>query len=184
MKKELRLTDIRKNLPFRVSGAMAIDIIGSFVEERYFQLDFDCFLPTKGMNLQRGLVWTLEQKQELILSVLKGIKIPWIWAIQIKKKDPNEKTILQIIDGKQRLTTLISFYKNEFPINVNGEDYLFSELGQEAQWAIEVPDIECRIAYEYHDEPISDADKILWFEMINYLGTPQDIEHIKQLKTK
>ena len=39
---------------------------------KYFKqndIDWDVYLPTKGKNLQRGFVWTLEQKRELILSV-------------------------------------------------------------------------------------------------------------------
>ncbi len=32
--------------------------------------DFEVYLPTKGTNLQRELVWTLEQKKELIKSII------------------------------------------------------------------------------------------------------------------
>jgi hypothetical protein len=38
------------------------------------------------------------------------------------------------------------------------------------------------VAYEYHDALISDEWKIAWFEMINFAGTPQDIEHLNNLK--
>ena len=42
------------------------------------KIDFDVFLPTKGINLQRGFVWILQQKQDLIQSILIGRKIPEI----------------------------------------------------------------------------------------------------------
>ena len=34
--------------------------------------DFDVYLPTMKMNLQRPLVWTDEQKQAFIIAVLQG----------------------------------------------------------------------------------------------------------------
>jgi uncharacterized protein with ParB-like and HNH nuclease domain len=73
-------------------------------------MDYDVYLPSIDMNLQRGYVWTLLQKQALIISMLKGIKMPHMVFVQ------KENYILEVIDGKQRLSTMVDFCKNEFQI--------------------------------------------------------------------
>lgn len=44
--------------------------------------------------------------------------------------------------------------------------------------------IRADITYEYPDALISDEDKIKWFHMINWAGTPQDKKHIDKLLNK
>lgn len=149
-----------------------------------YKIDFDVFLPTKNMNLQRGLVWTDLQKQELILSVFKqkfgshnGVRlIPPFHAVKLSD------TEFQIIDGKQRLTTIISYYNNEFPIEINGEKYFYNDLDRQLQNAISGFSVELIIKYNYDDDPVTDEDKISWFELINYSGTPQEKSHLNKLK--
>ena len=150
------------------------------------KLDFDVYLPTKGVNLQRGLVWTDLQKQELIFSVFKqkfgsfnGVRL--IQPFHAVKTENNE---FQIIDGKQRLTTLISFLNNEFSINFNGKDYFYNDLSRDLQNAIRGFDMEFIIKYNYKNDPVTDEEKIAWFEFINYSGTPQEKYHIDNIKSK
>lgn len=57
---------------------------------------------------QRKLVWTLEEKQRLIESVLNEYPIPAILVAE------HEDGVLEIIDGLQRLHTLMSFIEQEF----------------------------------------------------------------------
>lgn len=57
---------------------------------------------------QRKLVWTLEEKQKLIESVLKKFPIP---AILLAEREAGD---FEVIDGLQRLHTLISFIENAF----------------------------------------------------------------------
>lgn len=49
--------------------------------DNYYKIDFDVFLPSIGKNLQRPKVWTIAQKQQLIISVFKDLNIPTIVAI-------------------------------------------------------------------------------------------------------
>ncbi|MFC7940615.1 DUF262 domain-containing protein [Streptomyces sp. NPDC057387] len=58
---------------------------------------------------QRKLVWTLEEKQKLIESVLKGYPIP---AILLAERETGD---YEVIDGLQRLHTLVSFIETAFP---------------------------------------------------------------------
>lgn len=154
----------------------------------HYKVDFDVYLPTKNLNLQRGSVWSLEQKQALIQSVFKqrlgsynGIKIiPSLSAVQ-KEINKDEK-IFEIIDGKQRLTTLYSFLDGEFPILIKGEEYRFNDLSDELQRIIYGFPMEIVVKYSYPDEPVTDQEKIDWFEMINFFGTPQELEHLQNIQ--
>ncbi len=61
---------------------------------------------------QRKLVWTQEEKQKLIESILKKYPIP---AILIAERDGAPGTY-EIIDGLQRLNAVVSFIENSFPL--------------------------------------------------------------------
>jgi len=67
----MKLSDFRKQLPFLVQDNMTVFYSMRMLKK--YTLDFDVYLPSIGKNLQRPFVWTLEQKQALILSVLKGM---------------------------------------------------------------------------------------------------------------
>lgn len=177
---KLVLSQIRKEPSHKISKGLWVGYVSDFADKKYGSIDFDVFLPTKGVNLQRDFVWDLFQKQQLILSVLKGVRIPHISLIQ---SSPNEnERIYKVIDGKQRLSTLINFYRNEFPINWNNQDYHFDDLDSKAQSEIKLFGVQADVMYEYWDDLISDEDKIQWFEMINFMGTPQDQQHLNNLK--
>jgi hypothetical protein len=180
----LKLKDIRTDLKFIKNHGLSIFCIRDLIDknERY-NLDFDVYLKSKGKNLQRPFCWTLLQKQELIMSILKGIRIPVLAIIQhtddYKKR---EEKVYHIIDGKQRLSTIISFAKGEFPIVFNEQEYFISDLDEWAAREILNYWVTADVAYSYPDVPITDDQKIAWFEMINFAGTPQDIEHLNNLK--
>ena len=60
---------------------------------------------------QRKLVWTLEEKQRLIESILKRYPVP---AILIAEREGSAGAY-EIIDGLQRLQTIVSFIEGSFP---------------------------------------------------------------------
>jgi len=60
---------------------------------------------------QRKLVWTLEEKQKLIESILKKYPVP---AILIAEREDTAGTY-EIIDGLQRLHAIMSFIEMAFP---------------------------------------------------------------------
>jgi len=66
--------------------------------------------------------------------------------------------------------------------------YYYKDLDDAAKMAIYHLQIVGDVAYEYtesaHIELIPDEDKIAWFEMINYAGTPPDAKHLQWLKEK
>ncbi len=176
----LKLSDVRKSIEFKIQNS-SLHYLGRIADGRYgYLIDFDVYLPSIGKNLQRDFCWTLEQKQELIISILKGVKIASLAVIQHEAEDGTRT--FKIIDGKQRLSTMISFFKGEFSLQINNNSYFYKDLEVAAQKEIELFRVDADIAYEYWDTMISDEQKIAWFEMINFAGTPQDIEHLNNLK--
>ena len=192
MPKQLKLSDIRIELKFNKNNGLSVFSIRDLVEHpEEYRIDFDVFLETKGKNLQRPFVWTLLQKQELILSMLKGIALPAICIIQNSKveSDKRRDRVYEVIDGKQRLSTILAFVKGEFNIEVNGKEYNITQLEEPARRLIINHYVKADVAYSYtyangsKEAFITDEEKIAWFEMINFAGTPQDIEHLIDLKS-
>lgn len=139
------------------------------------EIDFNVYLPTKKMDLQRALVWDIEQKRELIWSVLMNRNIPRMAMINTLDN------IYQVIDGKQRLSTMIEFYKNDFPIMIDSKLYYCNELPIDYQRVIGGYHFAYYIVNEEYIGQITDQDKIDWFMYINFAGTPQDKKHFNKL---
>lgn len=138
--------------------------------------DFEVFLPDYGKNLQRELVWTLSQKQEIIKSIIVERNIPPIYMVIKNFCENNE--VFQIIDGKQRLSTILSFLKDGFTIPFGSQNLHFSELPNDFRNKIENTTILFHIAYDDAISPINDRKKVETYKFFANAGTPQDIEHI------
>lgn len=151
---------------------------------KYFfkqKIDWDVFLPTKGINLQRPYVWDIFQKRELIMSILIGRHIPHVSVIGMVDKNDTTSDIIQIIDGKQRLSSIYDFINDKFTLELEDEEYLFSQLPVEYRNAITNYHFRYYLILEPWGTPITDEQKIKWFKLINFSGTPQDIDHIKKM---
>jgi len=68
---------------------------------------------------QRGLQWSLTQRQGLIDSLLRGYQIP-IFYIHIESRTNNftqaVETTAWIVDGQQRLASIVAYCQNEFSL--------------------------------------------------------------------
>ena len=160
-------------------GVMYLEIDKYCNGKRPITIDYDVFLPTLGINLQRDFCWTLEQKQEYILSRLKRIAVTKI-SIVLDDDDP-KNVVMQVIDGKQRLSTLIDFYKGGFSISYQGGEYFFNDLDSVLKSHITSYDLTYDVAYDYDNGKITDQQKIDWFMIINYTGTPQEKSHFDKI---
>jgi hypothetical protein len=143
---------------------------------RGFSFDFEVML-SSNKPLQRPLCWSLEKKQNLILSMLKG---NWIGIVLLVKSVQLDKSIVfKVIDGKQRLSTIISFLENEFPIVLENQEIWFKDCSEEFLQSLFVL---CHWIYEYPDTRLSDKELIKLFKSVNWDGEPQMIEHINSLE--
>jgi uncharacterized protein with ParB-like and HNH nuclease domain len=72
-------------------------------------------------DYQRGLVWDIEHKTKLIDSIIEGIGVP---ALLLREFEGfTQKYHYELVDGKQRLSTIVEFMEDGFPYNGK----LFSE---------------------------------------------------------
>jgi len=183
---QLKLDQVKTKLPFRVNANQAEfrvrDIVGEDPQER---LDLQVFLPALGTSLQRELVWENWQKSQFILSILMGRYIPHISLIRSRDfvgLSISGAPVYQVIDGKQRLSTVMEFYSGKFEVEHEGQLYTFKDLDGAAQEAFLGYWFTATVAYEYADAKIADADKVRWFNQINFAGTPQDKAHQEMLR--
>lgn len=139
--------------------------------------------------------WKDANKSLLIHSLLTMF-MPDVYAIQTSKEVDGKKTnIYDIIDGKQRLTTIASFINNEWTLTVlpmvklesTGEKYdissmKFSELPEEVQDEIKGYTITFKaIELEEEDDEETIVDDI--FYRLNN-GTPVSREHMALVQAK
>ena len=172
----MELKDFKFELPFKVSNNLTLGLKYLFEDD----IDFNVYLPSKNKNLQRPFVWTRFQKGQLIIYVFRNTPIPPITVLQYR--DSNLKITRKIIDGKQRVGTLLDFYNNIFPFTWEGKDYYISDLSADMYNHFVYYDLLANVGYEYYDDRVSDDDLIKWFEYLNFMGTPQDIDHLNNLK--
>lgn len=88
-----------------------------FVYGKYLKKDY-----IVNRKYQRKLVWTLQEKQAFIDSLMRKYSVP-LFLFAVEEKDGKEKW--EIIDGLQRMNAICSFIENEFPIEVEGKDLYF-----------------------------------------------------------
>ena len=128
---------------------------------------------------QRGLVWTLKQKQDYVINLFNGMADikPTILLYYEDNKD-----IYEVLDGKQRLTTLFQFIDNEFAIIVDGEEIYFNDLIDEDKKFILNHNVSwTRIMPFVIMKPIALEDKLTLFLEKNYLGTRMSDEQINKV---
>lgn len=107
--------------------------------------------------------WTKQQKSELIDSILRSYPLDPIRSIKL------ENGILDVIDGKQRATTIKQFLNNEFSLSKNLETVI-------------IDDIEYDIAgkkFDKLDEAVQ--DKIKSYEIQIYIFTDCTNKDVKEM---
>lgn len=77
---------------------------------------------------RNGDVWSLEKKQLLIDSIINRYDIPKIYFHKYNREDARRTgKDYAVIDGRQRLETIIKFIDGKFPL---GPDFLYLEDGK------------------------------------------------------
>ena len=76
----------------------------------------DFFIP----EYQREFVWSEERQSKFVESVVLGLPIPFIFVADVyerdDKDDEGEEGNLEIVDGSQRIRTLVSFVANQLKL--------------------------------------------------------------------
>ena len=89
---------------------------------------------------QRGHVWSVKQRSGLIKNILLGRPIP---AIFLFKKSDGSKYLYNILDGKQRIESIILFINNKRPdlAITSWTDYIYGPaIRKEANFVVDIND--------------------------------------------
>ncbi len=134
-------------------------------------------------EFQRQFVWTVLQASRLVESFLLGLPVPGIFFY----KDP-ETGRLVVIDGQQRLRSVFSFFKGEWPgtrapfrlreVQYQWEGRLFSDLKPVDQQRLK--DAVLRATIVEQIDPKDNSSIFHIFERLNTGGTslkPQEVRN-------
>src|SRR5216683_1343077 len=101
--------------------------VKEFIDDYIYRIDLDA-------DYQREKIWSREDQEKLIDSIIQNIDIPKIY---LARMDDSENFDYECIDGKQRMTTLLSFFKpeeagdNPLTVRVAGEKYTYKQLKED-----------------------------------------------------
>jgi hypothetical protein len=90
-------------------------------------------------NYQRREIWTPDKKVAFVESLYMNIMIPPIYVVEIAGNDLLSEYKYEVVDGKQRLSTIIDFINNKFKLQEKFLEYFgdlynnksFSEIQKE-----------------------------------------------------
>jgi hypothetical protein len=120
---------------------------------------------------QRAYVWTLADQRLLLDSIFNNIEIGKFVLIF---NGYEHKPIFEMLDGKQRLLTLVRYFEDQF----SWHGHKFSQLSHND-----------RRHFDRHmtttaktQGQITRAVKLKYFLKLNTMGVPQDPEHLHKVR--
>lgn len=132
-------------------------------------------------DFQRKYVWDQVRASKLIESFLLGLPIPGVFLFK-----PREKPVYLIIDGQQRINSIIAFIKGEFKERVfrlknvseqwNGKRFI--ELSEEEQFRLKGNVLRSTIIQQINPNDNSSIYQI--FERLNTGGLNLSLMEIRQ----
>lgn len=125
---------------------------------------------------QRGLCWSAEDKVALIDSIFGDVEIGKFVFVELKydENQINGGPGYEILDGKQRLSTIIEFFEDRFTY----KGLTFSQLsGSDRDFFLD----RCMPVGTVSEEWTM-TDKVEYFLRMNVAGVPQSREHIKNVE--
>jgi hypothetical protein len=101
--------------------------VKTFIDDYVYRIDLEA-------DYQREKIWSRKNQEELLDSIIKNIDIPKLYLAQLTD---NENFDYECVDGKQRMDTLLSFFKpepneeNPLVVRIAGEKYTYKRLKKE-----------------------------------------------------
>jgi len=112
-------------------------------------------------HYQREKVWSTYQKQLLIDSLIRNIDIPkFYFTMKLEKVEGRDQKYFNVVDGQQRLSTIIEFARDEFKLmeesgQVEGHEIMnlkFSQLDIDTQTNFHNVQLDIVILVEWSEE--------------------------------
>lgn len=126
---------------------------------------------------QRELVWKKKQKIEFIKAIFDE-RIDLGKMVFLDQKFNIEKPTHIILDGKQRLNTILEFYLNKIPLIKNGKEYYYTDHKD----AIDIVFFHRTISVAIVTEEVTTEDILELFLAINNTGTPMSKKDISKVE--
>lgn len=120
---------------------------------------------------QRDYVWEDADKEALLDSIFAHIEIGKFAFI---KKDYSSSNLYEILDGKQRLSTLLDFYENRFPY----KGVYFNDLSVRDKRTIMNTNVSVG---KTENLPLEEIYK--YFYKLNRCGKVMDEEHLEYIRS-
>jgi Protein of unknown function DUF262 len=138
--------------------------------------DDEAFRLNLNPSYQRESVWTMEQRVNLIKSMLQGLPIGSIFLNQ-----RSEVAGPVVVDGKQRLETLLMWLHDEVevPMEWFPDDMLAGSCGGLVGWSDLTPAAKRHLANRwvvatYETSLPTEAQEAELYKRVNYGGTPHE----------
>ncbi|ECJ2405139.1 DUF262 domain-containing protein [Salmonella enterica subsp. diarizonae] len=129
------------------------------------ELDFDA-------NYQRGYVWGHEEQQTFLNAVISGFPIGSVALAKAPDWCSREPPYIEVVDGKQRLTTLKKLITNEIPIILADGPLYWRDMTRAEQLAFGRHSLPAVVLDE-----VTYKDRLAYFMAVNFTGVPQSEEH-------
>lgn len=126
---------------------------------------------------QRPYVWGDKERMEFMDSLFDGKPIGVITIIVLDESKPTEW--LEVVDGRQRLTTLKMFFNNEFSY----KGYYWNDLCEIEKRRIKSINFSVSNLEMVNGDNVPDKIKIEAFHSVNFSGVPQSEEHKKFIES-
>ena len=128
-------------------------------------------------RFQRRAVWTDKAKSSLMDTILHGKPIPKIFIRQ-KINVSTKTSIRDVVDGQQRLRTILSFIKDGFVVskrqNPDNGGLLFSQLPEDLQAQVLAYEVSVDLLIDLPD-PRSAAGETIFLEYKGRLVTAAEL---------
>lgn len=122
-------------------------------------------------SYQRDYVWTNREQQEFLYSIFNNLPLGHIALID-RDSWVDDVANYEIVDGKQRITTLLKFFDNEIAYKVDGVEVFYKDLDIVSQRQVKNKTLPYQQLIN-----VTEKDKLEYFYRVNFSGVPQSEEH-------
>ncbi len=128
-------------------------------------------------KFQRRSVWPEKAKSYLIDTIIREKPIPPIF-VRLNVDTQARKTVREVVDGQQRIRTVLEYVTNEFPIlkahNEELQGFYFEDLSEEMQQSV------LQYAFSvYTLQNVGDEDVLDIFARFNTYSVPLNAQELR-----
>lgn len=132
-------------------------------------LDFDA-------DYQRDYVWGYDEQQAFLQGVVSGFPLGYVALARAPDWSSRDGAYIEVVDGKQRLTTLWLFISNKISMELAGGPVIWQDLTRREQLAFAAPTLTAVVL-----DDATPQDRLAYFIAVNFTGIPQSEEHKRRV---